>query len=87
LTISGKHNKRRKKMTIIEKLKNAGYKFSKKNWPTIHREEIKALGITPGDLEREFRPATLSQTMGPHYCIGFFLQCGKNARRPVAVRK
>ncbi len=74
-------------MTIIEKLKNAGYKFSKKNWPIIHREEIKSLGITPGDLNREFRAATIHQTMGPNWCFGFFLQCGKNARRPLAVRK
>jgi hypothetical protein len=73
-------------MNVLETLKKEGFRFTKKNWPTVPVQTLRDLGITPTDLERDFRQATLAQTMGPLYCIGFFLLAKGGGTRALAIR-
>jgi len=68
-------------------LKKAGYKFKKKDWPLIPKEKLQELGITPEKLYTDFRPATLTQTLGPNYSIGFNLGTYNGHYRPMAIKK
>jgi len=70
---------------VITIMQKAGFKFSKKKWPVIKVAELKELGITPTDIGKEFRPATVYQTLGPQWCYGIQLDTGNN-KRQLAVR-
>jgi len=67
-------------MKAIDILKKAGFKFNRKDWPTVSVQQIKALGITPAMLWAEFGKASLHQTsIGSRPRIGFMMNTGNSA--------
>lgn len=50
---------------VTETLRKAGFlgsKFSKRNWPKISVTDLNKLGITPADLDIEYRKACLYES-------------------------
>lgn len=72
---------------LMAKLKKAGHKFAKKNWPTISRNQIKDLGIADEEIWQNTHPATLSETMGPNWKFGFMFETCKNFTRPLSFNE
>jgi hypothetical protein len=70
----------------LETLKKAGYKFNKKDWPLVPVQKLRELGITPEQLGKDFRQATLYQIGGPNYCLGFKLEITPGQWRPKAIK-
>lgn len=63
-------------MTTIQKLKKAGFKFTKTIWPMVTREDLIKAGISHEEFCREFRGATIHETMGPNWKYGIKFQAG-----------
>lgn len=71
---------------LMAKLKRAGHKFAKKNWPTLSSKEFERLGIPREEIWQNTHSATLSETMGPNWKFGFMLKVGRSAR-PVSFNE
>ena len=68
-------------MKVIDILKQAGFKFSLRQWPSISTRQLQALGITPTMLWAEFGKACLEQTsIGNRPRIGFMMTTINSAR-------
>jgi len=55
---------------VEQKLRAAGFRFSKKTWPLVSRMDLELAGISSEEWWSNVRGSTLSETMGPNWKLG-----------------
>jgi len=68
------------------RIKKAGYRLTKRQWPTITVKELADLGITREMFGANTAQATIHMTMGPLWRYGIKLLIGRENTRVVYFR-
>lgn len=58
---------------LFDLLKSNGLKLGKKKWPKLSNDDMLRMEIKPRFVWNHSHPACLSETMGPNWKYGFFL--------------